>query len=256
MQSKITGTVLPVLQIGIQPGETIIAETGQLSWMTAGVQLHTTTATGGTSSVWGAVKRAMSGGGLFMTEYTSPAAPGMVAFAAKVPGQIIELDVLPGRTYIVHQHGFLCATAGVTLSTGFQRSLGAGLFGGEGFLLQRLTGPCRAWVELGGEIISHDLDPGEVLQVHPGHVGMFEDSVTFDVTTLPGIRNKLFGGDGLFMARLTGPGKIWLQTMTLANLAHALAPYVAKVSVESTDTATAVEVGIAGSILRNIFKPD
>jgi len=243
---------MPVLQIGIEPNETIVAETGQLSWMTASVQLHTTTNTGGTSGFWGAVTRAFSGGGLFMTEFTSPGSPGMVAFAAKVPGAIIELDVVPGRGYLVHRHGFLCATQGVELGTGFQRSLGAGIFGGEGFVLQKLTGSCRAWVELGGEIVSYDLQPGETLRVHPGHVGMFEDSVSFDITMISGIRNALFGGDGLFLAQLTGPGKIWLQTLTMPNLAHSLQPYLGK-EVAQTQAVATTEVGVAGAVLRDIF---
>ena len=252
MQSKITGTTMPVLQIGIEPGETVVAETGQLSWMTAGVQLHTTMSTGGSSGFWGAVTRAFSGGGLFMTEFTSPSSQGMVAFAAKVPGAIIELDVLPGRGYMVHRHGFLCATQGVELGTGFQRSLGAGIFGGDGFVLQKLGGSCRAWVELGGEIVSYDLQPGETLRVHPGHVGMFESTVGFDVTMISGVRNALFGGDGLFLAQLTGPGKIWLQTLTMPNLAHALQPYLGKEVTTQAATTTA-EVNVAGAVLRDIF---
>jgi uncharacterized protein (AIM24 family) len=154
MQSKIIGTTMPVLEIALNPGETITAEAGQLSWMSSGIQMHTTTATAGSTSFWGAVTRAVSGGGLFMTEFTSTSTSGMVAFAAKVPGAIIALDVTPGRGYFVHRHGFLCATQGVELSTGFQRTLGAGLFGGEGFILQKLTGSCHAWVELGGEIVT------------------------------------------------------------------------------------------------------
>jgi uncharacterized protein (TIGR00266 family) len=252
MQSKITGTILPVLQIGLEAGDTLVAETGQLSWMTPNVQLHTTTSTGGSSGFWGAVTRAASGGGLFMAEFSAPNGPGMVAFAAKVPGLIQPVEVQPGRGYLIHKHGFLCATRGVELSTGFQRSLGAGIFGGDGFLLQKLSGSCSAWVELGGEVVSYDLTPGESLNVHPGHVGMFEDSVTFDITTIPGIRNVLFGGDGLFMARLTGPGKIWLQTLTMPNLAHALSPYLRGEAAAPTPTA-AVEGGIAGAVLGSIF---
>ena len=251
MQTKITGTVLPVLQIGLEAGDMLVAETGQLSWMTPNVSMHTTTATGGTTGFWGAVTRAVSGGGLFMTEFTAPNGPGMVAFAAKVPGMIVPVEVQPGRGYLIHKHGFLCATAGAELGTGFQRSLGSGIFGGDGFLLQKLTGSCTAWVELGGEVISYDLTPGESLNVHPGHVGMFEESVSFDITTIPGIRNVFFGGDGLFMARVTGPGKVWLQTLTMPNLAHALAPYLKMDASRVAQTTT--EVGVAGAVLRDIF---
>lgn len=252
MKSKITGTTMPVLQIGLELGDKIIAEPGEFSWMTDNVRLRTTTMTAGAKGVWGVLGRAFSGGGLFMTEYSAEGGNGMVAFAAKVPGAIIEIGVQPGRNYMIHRHGFVCATEGVELSMGFQKSLGAGIFGGNGFVLQKLAGACTAWIELGGEIVTYDLQPGEALQVHPGHVGMFEDSVAFDVIFMRGITNALFGGDGLFVGRLTGPGKVWLQTLTMPNLAHALHPYLA--GGEQVQSAqTGIMGGIAGSVLRDMF---
>jgi uncharacterized protein (AIM24 family) len=164
----------------------------------------------------------------------------------------MELDVTPGQGYLIHRHGFLCATAGVELGVGFQRSLGAGVFGGDGFIMQKLTGTCKAWVELGGEVITYDLAPGESLQVHPGHVGMFSESINFDVTLLPGFANMIFGGDGLFVARLTGPGKVWLQSLTLPNLAHAISPYLGK-EQQQTVAQTGIAGGIAGSVLGGLF---
>ena len=252
MRSHIIGNTLPVLEIALDPGEVLVAETGQLSWMTGGIELNTTTSAAGSTGFLGAIGRAMSGGGLFMTEYTSPYAPGVVAFAAKIPGHIVELAVTPGRGLMIHKHGFLCATQGVQLGTGFQQSLGAGMFGGNGFLLQRLSGACTAWVELGGEVIERDLAPGELVRVHPGHVGMFEESVRFSITTMRGIKNMFFGGDGLFLAELTGPGKIWLQTLTLPNLAHALAPYLSGEGGGQSLETTA-ELGVAGAMLRSFF---
>jgi uncharacterized protein (TIGR00266 family) len=251
MKSKITGSVMPVLEIGLEAGDCVIAEPGEFSWMTAAVQMRTTALTAGAKGIWGAIGRALSGGGLFMTEYSAPSGQGVVAFAARVPGTIVPVEVPLNRSFLIHRHGFLCATPGVSLSTGFQRSLGAGIFGGDGFLLQRLSGPCSAWIELGGELITYDLAAGETLQVHPGHVGMFEDTVNFDVTLMRGISNALFGGDGLFVARLTGPGKIWLQSLTVPGLAHAVAPYLRGPSVESAGTSTAA--GLAGSVLRDMF---
>jgi uncharacterized protein (TIGR00266 family) len=250
MQSRVTGTTLPVLEIGLEPNDVIVATTGELSWMTPNVQMRTTTATAGSRGLWGAITRAVSGGGLFMTEFTSSGGMGAVAFAAKVPGQIMEVQVQPGRGYLVHRTGLLCATQGVEVTAALQRSLGAGIFGGEGFILQRVSGTCTAWVELGGEIVSHELAAGESLLVHPGHVGMFEESVSFDITTIRGISNALFGGDGLFLVNLTGPGRIWLQTLTMPNLAHALSPYIAQ---RSAPPAQPVEAGAAGAILRDIF---
>ncbi|HTZ71307.1 MAG TPA: TIGR00266 family protein [Acetobacteraceae bacterium] len=254
MDAKITGSTLPVLEVALNPGDKLVAETGQLSWMTAGIELNTTHATAGAGGFLGAIGRALSGGGLFMTEYTAPYQPGLVAFAAKIPGQMVEVQVQPGRGYLIHKHGFVCASEGVQLATGFQQSLGAGIFGGNGFLMQRLSGACRAWVELGGEVVTYDLAPGEVLRAHPGHVGMFEESVGFNITTIRGIQNMIFGGDGLFLAELRGPGKVWLQTLTLPNLAHALTPYLKGEAVTAPQSIeTAAELGVAGAVLKSFF---
>jgi uncharacterized protein (TIGR00266 family) len=228
MQAEISGTTLPVLQIQLQPGEVLVAESGQLAWMTDSIALNTTTQAGGARGFFGAITRALSGGGLFMTEFTAPNGPGGVAFAAHMPGQIMAMQVQPGGGYLLHRNGFLCATQGVSLGTAFQQSFSAGVFGGAGFLLQKIEGQGTAWVELGGDVVSYDLPPGQSMLVHPGLVGMFEASVAFEITRLPGIKNILFGGDGLFLVRLTGPGRIWLQTLALAGLAHALQPYLGK----------------------------
>lgn len=252
MKTKITGTTLPVLEVGLEPGDKLVAEPGEFSWMTENVQLNTTAMTAGAKGIFGVLGRALSGGGLFMTEYTCPAGQGLIAFAAKVPGQIMQVDVEPGHGFMIHRHGFLCATEGVSLSMGFQKSLGAGIFGGNGFILQHLEGQCNAWIELGGEIVTYDLAAGESIQVHPGHIGMFQDSINFDMRFMRGISNALFGGDGLFIAHLTGPGKVWLQTLTLPNLAHALSPYMGQEAANQTIPAAAAG-GVAGAMLKGIF---
>jgi uncharacterized protein (TIGR00266 family) len=252
MKHTITGTTMPVLQMQLDPGETIVAEPGEFSWMTENIQLNTTTQTAGAQGLFSVLGRALAGGGLFMTEYSAQGGPGMVAFAAKVPGSIHQVEVPPGHSYMIHKHGFLCATHGVQLSIGFQRGLGAGLFGGNGFILQRLTGPCTAFVELGGECVMYDLPAGQSLMVHPGHIGMFQDTVNFDVTFMRGIRNALFGADGLFIGRLTGPGKIWLQSMTVPNLAHAIAPYLGGQEAASAATGTTAGL-VANQFLKDIF---
>jgi uncharacterized protein (TIGR00266 family) len=251
MRPQITGTILPVLEIGLDPGEMVISAPGELAWMTPNVRMNTTTVTAGAAGLWGALTRAVSGGGLFMTEFIAEGGPGGVAFTPRIPGQIVAVEVQPNRGYLIHRHGFLCGTQGVQLSTALQRSLGAGVFGGEGFILQHLAGTCQAWVALGGEIVTSDLAAGETLLVHPGHVGMFEDSIGFDITTISGIKNALFGGDGIFLVQLTGPGRVWLQTMTLPNLAQSLAPYLANAS--GATAAQTVEGGAAGAILSGIF---
>ncbi|HEX4085642.1 MAG TPA: TIGR00266 family protein [Chthoniobacteraceae bacterium] len=252
MQHEVVGSTMPVLEIHLDPSESVIAVAGELSWMTSSIDLHTTTQHGGGGGLFGALKRAVSGGSLFMTEYTARNTAGTVAFAAKLPGHIIPVTVGPGQEYMIHRHGFLCATPQAQLTVGFQQSLGAGVFGGDGFILQRLSGEAQAWVELGGETVIYDLRPGETLRVHPGHVGMFEAGVNFDITRIKGIRNMLFGGDGIFLAELTGPGKVWLQTLTVSNLAHALIPYLPSGGGERTATnvgAGAVVGGVLGSIL-------
>ena len=242
---------MPVLEIQLGPEESIIAVSGELSWMTSSIALTTTTGMGGSGGLMGVFKRVVGGGSLFMTEYRAHGSSGKVAFAAKLPGHILPVEVTAGQTYLIHRHGFLCATPGVELSVGFQQSLGAGIFGGDGFLLQKLAGQCQAFVELGGEIVTYDLAPGETLRVHPGHVGMFESQVNFGITRITGIRNMLFGGDGIFLATLTGPGRVWLQTMTVSNLAHALAPYLPGAGTEAAEVGAGA---VIGSVIRGLTK--
>ena len=251
MQHEIIGSTMPVLEIQLAAGESVIAVSGELSWMTNAIELETTTQFGGGGGLLGAFKRVVGGSSLFMTEYTARGGAGSVAFATKLPGHIVPVEVSPGQTYLIHRHGFLCATPGVQLSLGFQQSLGAGIFGGDGFILQKLEGPCQAFVELGGEIVTRDLAPGETLRVHPGHVGMFEASVRFDITRIRGISNMLFGGDGLFLAALTGPGRVWLQTLTVSNFAHALAPYLSGAGSEVAEVGAGA---VLGSVLRGLTK--
>ncbi|TMD77581.1 MAG: AIM24 family protein [Chloroflexi bacterium] len=189
MEPKIVGTVMPVLELNMQPNEKVFAESGQLSWMSAAIQMQTSTTAGG-----------QQGGFL-----------GALG---------------PGYGYMVHRHGFMCGTPGIQFSIGFQQRLRAGIFGGTGFRMQRLVGQGHAWVELHGEVVMYDLQPGNTLRVHPGHVGMYQESVQFNITTIPGIKNAFFGGDGIFLAALTGPGRVWLQSMTMQHLAHAIQEYL------------------------------
>lgn len=229
METKIIGTVMPVLELNMQPGDKVFAESGQLSWMSMAIQMMTSTSAGGQQGgLFSAIGRMAAGGTLFMTEYTAGGGPGLLAFAAKLPGQVLPMEIAPGHGYLVHRHGFMCATPGVQFSIGFQQRLGAGVFGGTGFRMQRLQGQGQAWVELHGEVVTYDLQAGNTLRVHPGHVGMYEESVQFNITTVPGIKNAFFGGDGIFLAALTGPGKVWLQSMTMQHLAHAIQEYLPK----------------------------
>ena len=242
---------MPVLELQMAAGESVVAVSGELSWMSQSISMQTTTGLGGSGGLGGLFKRVAGGGSIFMTQYTAEGAPGLLAFATKMPGHILPVELGRGGDYMVHRHGFLCGTEGVQLSAGFQQSLGAGIFGGDGFLLQRITGVGQAWVELDGEVIPYTLAAGETLRVHPGHVGMFDASVNFGITRIQGIRNMLFGGDGIFLAQLTGPGRIWLQSLPLSNLAHALSPYLGGGVTENAESAGAGAV--VGSILRGFM---
>jgi uncharacterized protein (TIGR00266 family) len=249
MQDRIVGTVMPVLEMMLDPGEAIFSESGELSWMTQSIVMKTSTQFGGGGGIGGVFKRAVGGSSIFMTEYSAQGAPGMVAFATRLPGQIFPIDVAPqpGFTFLAHRHAFVCANHGVELSIGFQQRLGAGLFGGDGFRLQKIGGQGRVWCELSGEIVTYDLAPGQEIKVHPGHVGLFQDTVQFNITTVKGIKNKIFGGDGIFLAQLIGPGRVWLQSLPLARLAHALGEYTVVQGAEA-----GVAGGVVGGLLRNI----
>jgi uncharacterized protein (AIM24 family) len=156
---------------------------------------------------------------------------------------------------MIHRHGFLCATPQVTLGVGFQQSLGAGIFGGNGFLLQKVAGQGTAWLELSGELILKNLAPGEVLRVHPGHVGAFQASVGFNITTVPGIKNAIFGGDGIFLAVLQGPGTVWLQTLPISRLAHQIGEYLPR-GGESRQAGPAAGGALLGGIVGSMLGGD
>jgi uncharacterized protein (TIGR00266 family) len=255
MQARIQGTTMPVLEIDLQPNESVFSESGELSWMTGSIQMATHTQMGGGGGLFGVLKRVAGGGSIFMTEYRAWQYPGTVSFATKVPGHIVPVELGQGPEYLVHRHGFLCATPQVSISVGFQQSLGAGIFGGDGFLLQRIGGVGTAWLELSGELFQKTLAPGEVLRVHPGHVGAFQTTVGFQITMVPGIKNMIFGGDGLFLAELVGPGNVWLQTLPISRLAHQISEYLPQGETRQTAAAT-VGGGLLGGIVGSILGGD
>lgn len=252
MNAEVKGTTLPVLEVTLEAGDEVISTHGELSWMTPNVEMSQTTSTGSGGGLMAGLKRLAGGGGLFLTRYRCSAGSGTVSFAAKMPGRIFPVEINSSGGYLVHRHGWLCGTSGITPTVGLQQSFRGGLWGGDGFVLERLEGQGTAWVELAGEIISYELAAGQSLLVHPGHVGVFQDSVSFQITRVPGIANKLFGGDGYHLVALTGPGTIWLQSMPLAILAGALAPYLG--GEVGTDAAVGGGLGgVLGGVLgRNI----
>lgn len=213
---KISGTTLQVLTLELQPGQVVYSESGGMSWMSGNVEMKTHTG-GGLGKL---IKRAFSGESLFITDFFVNSGPGTLAFASEFPGKIIPFKLEAGQNLILQKDAFMCAEKSVDLDIHFRRKLGAGFFGGEGFIMQRATGPGLVFAEVDGEVIEMDLGPGQVLRADTGHVAILEPTVGFDVSMVKGFRNILLGGEGLFLAKLTGPGKVWLQTMPMMKLAQ------------------------------------
>ena len=239
MQYRIEGTTLPVVTVTLSPGQRIYSSSGGMSWMTQAVEMETNSG-GGLGKMF---KRALSGESLFVVDYYVDRGVGEVAFSAEFPGKILDLDLADGQSVIVQKDSFLCAEKSVDLDLHFRKRLGAGLFGGEGFMLQRLTGPGRAFVNFDGDILVKDLQPGELLRVDTGHVAMFEPTVDFDVEIVRGFKNILLGGEGLFLATLRGPGKAYLQTMPMDKLAQKIAQYMPQVGGKGQSGGLNVNVG-------------
>ncbi len=222
MQSQIIGSPFGVLELTLDgPHDHVLVEAGKTAWMDAGVGMKTMATEHG--GLFGAVKRALGGGPWFWTQLTGP---GRVGIAATLPGAIQAIPLANGPGVFAHRDAFLAGTDTVQVGVGFQRKLGAGLFGGEGFILQHLTGAGTAWVQLGGSFVPYDLNPGETMLVHPQHVGLFDANMTFDIRLVRGIRNRLFGGEGLFFCVLQGPGRVYCQSMAVPQLAADLLPYL------------------------------
>jgi uncharacterized protein (AIM24 family) len=250
MQAEIKGTTMPILIVTLGQGEAVVSAHGELAWMTQSIQMSQTMNAGGGGGGGGfmqGLRRVLGGGGLFVTRYEGP---GAITFAAKVPGHIMPVEIAPGDAYFVHRHGWLCGTPGIVPSVGLQQTFRGGMWGGDGFVLQKLEGQGTAWIELSGELTTYDLPPGQTLLVHPGHVGMFQGSVQFTVTMMPGIANAFFGGDGFHLVALTGPGRVWLQSMPLAVLAQAISQYLP----QGGQQADAAGAGAVGGILGDMFR--
>jgi uncharacterized protein (AIM24 family) len=250
MQAEVKGTTMPILEVSLDRGDQLVSTHSELAWMTPSIQMSQSMSAGPAAGGGGfrqGLKRMMGGGGLFLTHFQGP---GMIVFAAKLPGHIMPTEIQPGQAYYVHKHGFLCGTVGVNPSVGLQQSFRGGLFGGDGFILQKLEGQGTAWIELSGELTTYDLPPGQTLLVHPGHVGMFQGTVQFQITRMQGISNMVFGGDGFHLVALTGPGRIWLQSLPVVQLAAAIQPYLST-GGNTADSAGAGAVGgIIGDMLR------
>lgn len=220
MVYEIKGGAFPVVECKLQDGEAMITESGSMVWMSPNMQMETRG--GGIGKMF---SRAFTGENFFQNIYTARG-NGMIAFGSSFPGKIVPLQITPGREMIVQKNAFLASETGVELSMHFKKKLGAGFFGGEGFIMQKLSGSGMAFVEIDGELVEYDLAPGQQIIVDTGNVAGFEASIQMDIRQVPGLKNKFFGGEGLFNTVLTGPGKIWLQTMPISGVAAAVAAFI------------------------------
>ena len=221
MKYEIKGGSFPVVICYLENGEKMITEKGSMCWMSPNMQMETKG--GGLGKMF---SKAFSGESMFQNHYTARGGQGMIAFNSSFPGEIKVVEIAPGQEMIVQKSAFLAAEAGVELSIHFNKKLGAGLFGGEGFIMQRLSGRGIAFVEIDGDLMEYNLKDGQSIVVDTGNVAGFEPSVKMDIQTVSGAKNMIFGGEGIFNTVLTGPGRVWLQTMPIINVANAIRPYI------------------------------
>ncbi len=213
MKYEIKGGDMPVVICRLNPGEAMITEGGAMSWMTPNMKMETSA--GGVGKALG---RMFSGESLFKNTYTAQGGPGEIAFASSFPGSILAIEVTPDRPIIAQKSAFLAATAGVELSVFFQKKVGTALFGGEGFIMQKISGRGLVFLEIDGSSVSYELAPGQQLVIDSGNLALCEGGCQIDIQTVKGVKNVIFGGEGLFNTVVTGPGKVTLQTMPVSSL--------------------------------------
>ena len=218
MEAKIVGDMLPAVICKLKKGESIITENGGMSWMDDALEMKTTTNGG----IMKGIGRAFAGESIFMNVYTANEDDAEIAFSSSFPGQILEFDLKEGETIIAQKKAFLCSEKTVNIKMQFRKKLGAGFFGGEGFIMQKITGPGKVYLEIDGNVIKRELKEGEKLKVDNGYVAAMTQDVKLDIETVKGVKNILFGGEGLFVTSLKGPGTVYLQTMPVSKLASLL----------------------------------
>ena len=226
---EIEGGNLPVVICYPESGQTICSESGAMSWMSPNMVMETNSG-GGARKVFG---RLFSGESLFINEYTSLGGQGLIAFASSFPGSIIPYQVTPGNGIIVQKSGFLAMEKGLDMSVYFQKRLSRGFFGGEGFIMQRITGNGIVFLEIDGYCKEYDLAPGQSIIVDTGYLAAMTESCSMEIQTVKGFKNDLFGGEGIFHTRITGPGRVYIQSMPIMNTAKVLAPYI---QIHSSDS--------------------
>ena len=222
MKYEIKGDSLPVVICELENGEKMITESGAMSWMSPNMKMETSS-NGGVGKVFG---RMVSGEKMFQNIYTATNGMGTIAFASSFPGSIRAFEISPGNELIVQKSGFLASEVGVNLSVFFQKKIGSGLFGGEGFVMQKLSGNGIAFVEIDGSTIEYDLQAGQQIVIDTGYLAAMSSTCSMEIQTIPGIKNVLFGGEGMFNTVVTGPGKVILQTLPISNVAAALRSFI------------------------------
>lgn len=222
LKYEIEGGNLPVVICYPEQGHTLCCESGSMSWMSPNMEMQTNTG-GGMKKVFG---RIFSGESIFLNEYTPKLGAGMIAFASSFPGSIIPFRVTPGNGIIVQKGGFLAMEKGMDLSLFFHKKLSRGFFGGEGFIMQKISGDGMAFIEIDGHCKEYELGAGESIIIDTGYLAAMTEGCTMDIQSVKGVKNALFGGEGLFNTRVTGPGKVYIQSMPVVNTAQALSPYL------------------------------
>ncbi|WP_294580107.1 TIGR00266 family protein [uncultured Ruminococcus sp.] len=218
MQYQIQGQPYPVVILTVEQEETVCCQKGAMAWMTPNMEMQTKG--GGIGKMF---SRALTGESMFQNEYTAKGGPGMIAFASALPGEIMPIQVTPDKPIVAQKSAFLASERGVSFELFFQKRLAGGFFGGEGFLMQKFSGNGMLFLEIDGSMVAYDLAPGQSMMVDTGNLAAMESTCTLDVQTVKGVGNVLLGGEGLFNTKVTGPGRIWLQTLPLSNMASALA---------------------------------
>ena len=255
LKYDIEGHNLQIARVHLQPGQEIYAEAGKMIYKTANVDWQTRmTGKSLGDKILGAIKRKLMGESLFFTHFQTNGTTGEVGFAGHYPGKIQVFDLAPGQVIMVQRDGFLFAQSTVGIDIAMVRRLGAGLLGGEGFILEKLTGPGAVFIHAGGDHVDFTLGPGEQLQVQTGHLVAFEPTVDYDIQMVGSIRTAIFGGEGLFLATMTGPGRVLLQSMTLERLRHELSPAGHTHSGDEKNPLGAIAGGIGG--LGSFFSSD
>ena len=222
MRYQIQGDTLPVVICELQQGERMITESGSMSWMSPNMKMETST-NGGIGKAFG---RLFSGENIFQNIYTAVGGPGMIAFASSFPGSIRAFEISPGNEMIFQKSAFLAGESSINLSVFFNKKLGSGIFGGEGFIMQKVSGSGIVFAEFDGNVVEYDLAAGQQIVVDTGYLAAMTSSCKMDIQSVPGVKNMLFGGEGIFNTVITGPGRVWLQPMPISHVAGVLRPYM------------------------------